>query len=144
MHTVLFPLLWILNPDQGCTSLTMAMLSSWKPGEPGLMSRRRVRLVSFILIFSQITCFQSLFPLPNNIDRLRGQRCSGTRATCKTSWGISSPLVSDPSGDQCIHTWGDSFRWKSMSLDMGLFWWNKSNKCNNGCIELHLKSLNIN
>ena len=38
-----------LNPDQGCTSLTMATLSCWKPGEPGLMSPRRVRLGGFTL-----------------------------------------------------------------------------------------------
>ena len=37
-------LIHILNPDQGCTSLTMAMLSCWKLGEPGPMSQRRVRL----------------------------------------------------------------------------------------------------
>ena len=99
----------IMNPDQGCTSLTMAMLSYWKPGEPGLMSPRRVRLVRFILTFiltyllAKSVSFTA-YPLPTHFDRLRGQRCSGIRAMCKTSWEISSPLALDPSGDQCIHT----------------------------------------
>ena len=109
---------WSLNCDQGCTSLTTAMLSFWKREGLVLMFPKRARLVSA----TTTLCFQ----------------LSGRILSSKSAQGEGSTLFRYPSYVQDIM--GDIF-----SLGFGPFRWTfiaiDQSKCRVGncwsCAELH-------